>query len=173
MRPTSDESLSALFAIVVALSAAGFGLFWAGHWPAPETAPERVAAVSTPAGATDAALPDAAPPCSEVPRSVPHLSRLLSEAREFRVRMVAAQALGSTDRPDCSWAEPALLAAVEHDESIVVRAAAATALGAVGDAIALPGLERAASGDADASVRAGAGEALVAIRAQLAPPNVP
>lgn len=77
------------------------------------------------------------------------LVRMLSEARDFRVRARAALALGGTG--DASAVAP-LSTALRDDDSAAVRAAAASALGSIGSTDALPAL-RGARSDSSSDVR--------------------
>lgn len=77
------------------------------------------------------------------------LIRVLESASDFRARVRAALALGSTH--DASALAP-LSAALDGDDSAAVRAACASALGALGDRTALPALRRALT-DGSSEVR--------------------
>lgn len=86
--------------------------------------------------------------------------RVLRESRDFRARVRAALALGSSADP--AMAGP--LAGALSDREAAVRAAAASGLGRLGNAEALPSLERALS-DTSREVRDAAQRSIRAIRA--------
>lgn len=86
----------------------------------------------------------------------------LAESESFRVRVLAANALGS--RLPCAAITAALVTAL-RDDAEAVRAAASSSLGRVGDTSALPAL-RAMSSDAEAAVRDAARDAIAAIESR-------
>lgn len=91
-----------------------------------------------------------------------YLVRLLQTSTAFRVRAQAAISLGSVEP------EPAVISALTaalRDENAAVRAAAASSLGRVGDASALPAL-RAAERDPEPPVRQAVAAAVAAIQAR-------
>lgn len=91
--------------------------------------------------------------------SVDYLIRLLSESDSFRVRVRAADALGS--QTPSAAVTAALIGALDDSEA-AVRAAAASSLGRVGDSSALSGL-RGLSSDSESAVRTAARTAIAAI----------
>ena len=91
--------------------------------------------------------------------STDYLIRLLSESDAFRVRVRAADALGT--RAGEPGVQDALVAAL-RDENAAVRAAAAASLGRVGDAAAVSPL-RALSRDREGAVVSAAREAVTLI----------
>lgn len=91
--------------------------------------------------------------------STDYLIRLLHDSDAFRVRVRAADALGSRST------EPGVIPALTQaltDENAAVRAAAAASLGRVGDASSLSAL-RALDRDSEAAVRTAARAAIAAI----------
>ena len=84
------------------------------------------------------------------------LAALLGSDPEPSVRAAAAQALAASS-------DPAPLLAAGDDVTAEVREAIAYALGEIGDAAALPWLQRAAAGDGDDGTREAAVAALGAI----------
>lgn len=87
------------------------------------------------------------------------LTRALHNARDFRVRVQAAFALGNTRQASNRGALERAL----RDNNPAVRAAAATALGRLGSVAAIPALRR-ASRDSSASVRMQAQRSITTLR---------
>lgn len=95
--------------------------------------------------------------------------RDLATASDFRVRVAAALALGKSKSPG---ARPALERAL-GDEHAAVRAAAAAALGALGDASALGPLRAAAGRESTASVKAQMEQTIKRLTGRVAPQSKP
>jgi hypothetical protein len=135
--------------------------------PAP-VAPVVAHAPPSPAPVTPAVAPAPLPPAPIAvaqPVAANEASRSLNELHhaDERVRAEAAVQLG---RAQTGQAVGPLSASLAGDGSPAVREAAARALGLIGDAAALPALERAAGADPDAEVRHSARFAAEGIRAQ-------
>lgn len=110
--------------------------------------------------------------CAVVPSSAQDrrtLSRLLREGADFRVRVQAAFAIGNTR--DASM-RTHLERALQRDSNPAVRAAAATGLGRLGTARALPSLRRARR-DTSAAVRMQVERSITTLTALSATPTAP
>lgn len=93
-------------------------------------------------------------------QDVATLRKELATATDFRVRVAAALALGK--KKDTGSID--VISKALSDESAAVRSAAATALGAIGDARAVPALERAKGSEKDEGVQKAIDRAIVALR---------